>query len=171
MDYFFENHDPKDEDSEGVYSAPESTTTLHLALLSHEPEVVYMILNNSLASSEEIGTSWSWITSSEGRHIMSQKVDHRKPTELEKFNDILKLLMRFGGFTPPPTPSIGEEPRASKSGKKPYKPKHQRAQSSAVEDIGNTPSSQSSYRGRGGTRGRARGRGRGRGQAPVTVPL
>ncbi|KAJ7510077.1 hypothetical protein B0H11DRAFT_1174946 [Mycena galericulata] len=108
--YFFESYPPKDSDSNGVYNPPESKTLLSIALESHEPELVWMILDKGLATEQDINVSWTWITSAEGRSAMKkgppggQKLKQKE----EKFADIMKLLMRFGGFTPPPTPSSSD---------------------------------------------------------------
>jgi hypothetical protein len=60
---------------------------------------VWMILEaKGLASSQDIGNAWTKICSIES------KAKPGKPDDEEKFNDIRNLLMRYGGFSPPPTP-------------------------------------------------------------------
>ncbi|KAJ7063471.1 DnaJ-domain-containing protein [Mycena amicta] len=136
--YFFEAYEPND--SPKLYDPPEAKTLLSIALDSHEPELVWMILDKGLATAPEINESWTWITSTRGRSAMKS---HRKATD-GQFEDILKLLMRYGGFTPPPTPSAGE----SSDGEEQWNGKvsEQKAEPSV----------------RGRSRGRGRGRGRGR---------
>ncbi|KAJ7905725.1 hypothetical protein B0H14DRAFT_2661321 [Mycena olivaceomarginata] len=107
--YFLDEHPPKD--SDGVYEPPEGKTLLSLALESHEPELVWKILDNGLATEQDINLSWTWITSTKGRSAMKSSTGGRKGNLAhsdEKFEDIMKLLMRFGGFTPPPTPSSSD---------------------------------------------------------------
>ncbi|KAF7363616.1 hypothetical protein MSAN_01018700 [Mycena sanguinolenta] len=109
--YFLEEHPL--EDSNGVYKPPASKSLLSLALESHEPELVWKILDNDLATEQEINQSWAWITSAEGRSAMKKNFAQNggrkgKAHGDEKFQDIMKLLMRFGGFTPPPTPSSSD---------------------------------------------------------------
>ncbi|KAJ7087831.1 hypothetical protein C8R44DRAFT_819930 [Mycena epipterygia] len=107
--YFFEAYPPSD--SHAVYDAPKSKTLLSIALESREPELVWMILDNGLATEQDINLSWTWITSTKGRSEMkkSGKAGQKsKPNDEEKFEDIMKLLMRFGDFTPPPTPSSSD---------------------------------------------------------------
>ncbi|KAJ6525655.1 hypothetical protein B0H19DRAFT_586137 [Mycena capillaripes] len=111
VDYFFEAYPPKDSDSKGVYQSPASQTLLSIALESHEPELVWKILENGLATEQDINLSWAWITSTKGRSAMRKGVQtgrKGKGNNEEKFQDIMKLLMRFGGFTPPPTPSSSD---------------------------------------------------------------
>ncbi|KAF5389840.1 hypothetical protein D9757_003696 [Collybiopsis confluens] len=96
---YFENYPPKDLDHSQFYA-----NALSLALQSHEPQVIWMILENGLATSKDINDGWSWITSAEGNQ--SIKRYSKGVAGNEKFDDILKLLMRYGGFTPPPTPEL-----------------------------------------------------------------
>ncbi|KAF8212016.1 hypothetical protein K438DRAFT_1957806 [Mycena galopus ATCC 62051] len=110
--YFLDEHPPKD--SNGVYEPPAGKTLLSLALESHEPELVWKVLDNGLATEQDINLSWAWITSTKGRSTMKKGLvpnGDRKGkafNDEEKFEDITKLLMRFGGFTPPPTPSSSD---------------------------------------------------------------
>ncbi|KAJ7632817.1 hypothetical protein FB45DRAFT_913589 [Roridomyces roridus] len=110
VQYFFEAYPSKDSDSKGVYQPPESKTLLSIALSSQEPELVYQILDKGLATEQDINSSWTWVTSAKGRAAMKKtKVAGQKSKmHEEKVEDIMKLLMRFGGFTPPPTPSSSD---------------------------------------------------------------
>ncbi|KAJ7724464.1 hypothetical protein DFH07DRAFT_854853 [Mycena maculata] len=163
--YFFEAYPPKDSDSNGVYKPPEAKTLLSIALESHEPQLVWMILDNGLATAHDINLSWTWITSAEGRSAMKKGMRDGKAQE-EKFGDILKLLMRFGGFTPPPTPSSSDnsdgEWDQTETSRVPVEWANQ-AQPSGEEP--SSPATQKPVQaGRGRGRGRGRG-GRGRGGA------
>ncbi|KAF8921113.1 hypothetical protein CPB85DRAFT_1269435 [Mucidula mucida] len=175
--YFFDNHDPKEEDFKDVYRAPESTTLLSLAILSYEPELVWMILDKSLVSSKVISASWTWITSAEGRTVMMQHANQQNKEQLERFRDIVALVAQYGGFTPPSTPIVSEQedhesvstPQENAHRKKPTRSKHRRPQSGIpADDATETAQTPPSQRGRGRGRGRGWGRGRGRGQAPVS---
>ncbi|KAF7304978.1 hypothetical protein MKEN_01212500 [Mycena kentingensis (nom. inval.)] len=140
--YFFETHDPKD-DSSAIYEPPASKSLLSIAVDSHEPELVWMILDKGLATEQDINQTWAWATSTRGRSTMK---NHPKAKD-EVFADILKLLMRYGGFTPPPTPSAGDSDEWDEKGDAPRTPE-QRA----------PPSSKSKQKGRGHGQGRGRGR-------------
>lgn len=165
-----------------------------LALESAEPEVVWMILDKGLASDQDINAAWAWITTVVGRETVLKKQRKNGHKDTEKFDDIMKLLMRFGGFTPPPTPQLsrnGDEsdfqlPEPSplpKSQSKTQKQKQKQKQRPApprqpVEQPSPTESAtvnlepqapqeprSTPTRGRGRGGGRGRGRGRGKGSA------
>lgn len=88
-----------------VYDLPKSKSLLSLALDTCEPELVWMILDKDLTSPEDINNAWSYITSDNGKAAAAKKLGQNPPAkELEKLEDIKKLLMRFGDFTPPTTP-------------------------------------------------------------------
>jgi hypothetical protein len=173
--YFFEEYPPKDSDSNGVYRPPASTTLLSIALESHEPELVWKILDNGLATEQDINLSWTWITSTKGRSAMKRSAQNSQKGKVnneEKFRDIMKLLMRFGGFTPPPTPSSsdnsdGEEQWDQKEASHTQTPAqgasqaHRPAEDPSSHGMGpqQKPIQASRGRGRGGGRGRGRGRG------------
>ncbi|KAH6918348.1 hypothetical protein BKA70DRAFT_13601 [Coprinopsis sp. MPI-PUGE-AT-0042] len=158
--YIFEEYPP--EDAPAVYSSPPNNSSLLLALESGEPELVWMILDKSLATSEEINKVWSKATSQKSSSLSGS----------EKHSDILQLLMRYGGFTPPPTPSnkdgvstqletAGEiQKTATSAGKS--------EPSASTSKDGPTPgppeAKKQSKNNRGGYRGRSRGKGRGRGR-------
>ncbi|KAJ6497051.1 hypothetical protein C8R47DRAFT_1113655 [Mycena vitilis] len=165
--YFFQEYPPKDSDSKGIYQPPESKTSLSLALESHEPELVWMILENGLATEQDINLSWTWITSTKGRAAMKKLGRKGNGNNAEKFEDIMKLLMRYGGFTPPPTPSSsdnsdGEDQWGQKEASHTPMPAQGASQPRPLSE---DPSSrrgpqQKPARGRGrGGRGRGRGRG------------
>ncbi|PBK92937.1 hypothetical protein ARMGADRAFT_929738 [Armillaria gallica] len=111
--YFFSAFPPKDDDSKPIYTPPESTNLLTLALDSRDPEVVWMILDKSLAGSDDISKAWSWVTSTEGYSIMLKPNSVNEAlndnARLERYNEIIKFLMRFGGFSPPSTASMSEQ--------------------------------------------------------------
>jgi hypothetical protein len=156
--HIFEEFPP--DDSPAVYQSPENTSSLLLALESGEPELVWMVLDKGLASSEEINKAWSKATS----HKLSGS---------EKQSDIIQLLMRYGGFTPPPTPSNKDgaskqlETRGGPKNSAPLNVKSEQSTSKSDDGPTSPPpeakkqskNSRGGYRGRGGGKGRGRGRG------------
>jgi hypothetical protein len=108
MKPFFENYPPKESEHSGIYSMPKSTSVLRLAVESCEPEVVWMILNNGIATSRDIGNAWTWVSAGNWKTTMKKA---REKVDDEKLNEIRQLVMTFGGFTPPPTPNVGLEER------------------------------------------------------------
>lgn len=174
LNYFFDAHPPNDLDTKAIYTAPETKTLLSLALESREPEVVWTVLDKQLASTVDISKAWTWITSSEGKSFMRKKASGKpSPQDVEKLDDIMKLLMRFGGFTPPPTPSSSDRgdkedawrPGGMMNGDEQHSGWNRPPLEQIPSQSNGVPAQQqhkhSSGRGRG--RGRARGRGRSRG--------
>ncbi|KAH7889399.1 DnaJ-domain-containing protein [Phlebopus sp. FC_14] len=182
---FFESYDPKEEDHSAIYNLLPPNSLLSTALESAEPELVWMILDNGLASMQDIGNAWAQVTSMEGKQaLLKIRNDELKNTEIQN------LLMRYGGFTPPPTPKVASQNRTRsnspvndvrspassdpkggfrsragghyrfKGGSRAqhYDTPHVSSQSDAAES---QPPPSSGERGRGRARGRGRGRGRG----------
>jgi len=142
LKHFFDAYNPKYEDHNSIYSLSPPDSLLSLALESAEPEVVWMILDKGLADTQDIGNAWTRITSTEGREALLVGIWKNAG----KFAEIQNLLMRFGGFTPPPTPPVSNQAR-------------ERSDSSSTK--GDSSGSEAlpqggSYRGR-GRRGHARG--------------
>ena len=81
--------------SDALYENPQGSTLLSLALESGEPELVWFVLENKLASPEDINKTWTKVTS--GKNSYSKQSS-------EKHSDIIQLLKKYGGFTPPATP-------------------------------------------------------------------
>ncbi|KAE9409541.1 DnaJ-domain-containing protein [Gymnopus androsaceus JB14] len=146
LSYFFKNHPPQESDYQQIYAAPKSKSVLSLSLESYEPEVVWMVLEQGLASSRDISDAWTWINSPSGRNSMMQCLWNAS----EKLDDIVGLLMSYGGFTPPPTPIL--------PGKNSAIP--QELPSSPASP---SPSPPPRSKTRPQTKSRGRGRGRGRG--------
>lgn len=94
----FENYPPKEQEHKGIYDTHGGINLLSLTIESGEPELVWMILDNGLFTSQDMRSGWS---------LASQAVDAQKGTKdanKGKASDILKLLERYGDFSPPPTP-------------------------------------------------------------------
>ncbi|KAF8843561.1 hypothetical protein BDN67DRAFT_135529 [Paxillus ammoniavirescens] len=107
LKHFFESYDPKEEDYSAIYSLSPSTSLLSVALESAEPEVVWMILENGLANTQDIGNAWTDVTSLEGKQALLRKMGDNGV----KYTEIQNLLMSYGGFTPPPTPKATSKDR------------------------------------------------------------
>jgi hypothetical protein len=117
LKHFFKTYSPKESESKSIYSTPESKNVLSLALDSQEPEIVWLILDNGLASTQDISSAWTWVSSEKGAAVMKAKsIQKGTANEAEKIDDIMKLLMRFGGFTPPPTPKATMQEEQEKWG-------------------------------------------------------
>ena len=99
---FFESYDPKQEDHNDIYDLSHPVSLLSIALDSAEPEVVWMILDRGLATSQDIGIAWTEVTSLQGRQVLLEKMGN----DSGKYTEVQNLLMSYGGFTPPPTPKV-----------------------------------------------------------------
>lgn len=167
--YFLETH-PPNEDTKAIYSTASSQTLLSLTLDSYEPELVWMILDKGLATTHDINDAWVRVTS--GGASVSRPC--RSAKDKEHVGDITKLLMRFGGFTPPPTPPSKPTP-ACESTTTDFKHRptihcnSSPEQPSPAEAPTCSVSSPQSGRGRGRGRGYGRGRGHGRSRVPPTI--
>ncbi|KAJ4497955.1 hypothetical protein C8R41DRAFT_820335 [Lentinula lateritia] len=115
IDHLFKHYPPQDPDHNQIYVPPPSKSVLSLALQSHEPEVVFMVLQpeNRLSNSQDVNDAWSWINSPEGRTAMTRYSKGISGDIVDKFNDICTLLGQFGGFTPPATPILNRKNKAS----------------------------------------------------------
>lgn len=103
INHFFQSYDPKqDDDHSAIYSLSPPMSLLSLALESGQPEVVWLILEKGLASTQDIGNAWTQVTSGQTNQPLFKKL----PRDSVKFSEIQNLLMTFGGFTPPPTPKV-----------------------------------------------------------------
>jgi hypothetical protein len=188
LQHFFESYAPGETESKPIYNLPESRSLLSLALDSHEPEVVWMILDKNLASTHDVANAWARVSSGGGGGKdqpmkASQKI---KVKNAEKAGDIRKLLMTFGGFTPPSTPDVAQvKYHLSRSSNEQSGPDRDRQQfmeqnqkhrsrppRAPLEQLSSqSPRSngvldqQKAFQNRGRGHGRGRGRGRGRGAA------
>ena len=114
LTYFFETYPTNDEDTKGVYSLPGPSSLLSLAVESRVPEAVWMILNNNLFQREEIFDVWENLSSPLGMASFTNGIeqkDLKSPVEKEEILDeVMNLIMNFGGFTRPPTPMNSPDP-------------------------------------------------------------
>jgi hypothetical protein len=176
---FFENYPPKESEHSAIYSTPKSTSVLLLALDSHEPEVVWMILDQGIAMLQDIRNAWTLVSAGNWK-AATKKADGN--VEGEKLDEIRQLLMTFGGFTPPPTPKVGSEDRdwdpstntgplaqngsaqtsPSQKKKKPTSPSSPEQLTSNTPQLNGASNPQTKTSANGNPRGRGRGRGRAR---------
>lgn len=175
---FFENYPPKESEHSAIYSTPKSTSVLYLALESQEPEVVWMILDQNIAKSQDISNAWTLVSTGNWKAAMKKKADGN--IDGEKLDEIRQLLMTFGGFTPPPTPKVGSEDRdwdpstntgsLAQNGSAQTSPSQQKKKQSSLSSPEQqfTSDTQPQFNGaqiKTSANGNARGRGRGRGRA------
>lgn len=92
---------PKDTDHAAIYSPPEGQNILAYVLQSLSPQLVDLVLSNHLASTQDIKEAWEWAVS-EG-FMTDIRKDGTSVIENGNFQDMLALLMRYGGFTFPST--------------------------------------------------------------------
>lgn len=100
LKYILEAHSP--EDNEGIYDAPPSKSLLFIALESCQPEVVWMVLNNKLATKEDMANAWSFVLN-DAQGIFRKTPGLAKPDE--KVEEITNLLITFGGFSKESVPA------------------------------------------------------------------
>ena len=122
-----------------------------MALESHEPEIVWIILHRKLATPQEISQALTWATSEKGA-ILGASAEDRNKAE-----DIIKLLKTFG--TKEIMPPINTQMQTKAT------PKSSHAQSPISPSVKVSPPSAKQHAPR-GNRGRGRGRGRGGHYAP-----
>jgi hypothetical protein len=178
---FFENYPPKESEHSAIYCAPKATSVLLLAIDSCEPEVVWMILNNGIASSQDTSNAWSRVSSGNWKELMRKSLPGGRKVDDQNLDEIRQLLMTFGGFTPPPTPTVGVHdkqwesatlpprggssvPEMKSTQQKQKKPliTSKQASSNPQPQASGAPPPNSSSNGSGSRGGRGRGRGRGR---------
>ena len=130
LKYFFETYPANDEDTKEVYFLPGPSSLLALAVESRVPEAVWMILDNKLFQRVEIFDVWKNLSSPSGMAAFTdgiKQTDIKSPAQKEEIlHEVVNLIMRFGGFTRPPTPanspdpiSPRESPASSSSGSRP----------------------------------------------------
>lgn len=160
VQWFLEAYPPKDSDFKAIYTTPDETSLLSLAIGSRQPELVFIVLENKLATAKEMEASWAFLSSAQGQEALKGL----NPTAniMEKADDIVKLVSRYGGFSPIPV-----QPRSTKQAQKAHK-----SSPSSIQDQdsghGYVPNQRGSYRGKsGGYRGRGRGKFRGNSRPDV----
>lgn len=154
MQLFLETYPPKDADSKLIYDYSECSNLISLALESHEPEIVWIVLDRKLATPQEISQVLTWATSEKGARISASVEDK------DKAEDIFKLLKQYGKAGDRVQP-INTQAQTSASKASP-KPSHAKSPISLSAKASSSRSKNSSR----GNRGRGRGRGRGSHHAP-----
>lgn len=146
--YFIETY-PPDADSMQIYEPPQPLTLLSIAIRSCEPELVWMILDKGLATSQDMSNAWAQVSSSNGTLPPMEKTPAKHVVE-----DIKGLLMRFGGFTSPSPPKPSYHGGGRKNQQQTlYPPSRPPVSANRVDNA---------------SRGHGRGRGRGRGRVQPT---
>ena len=188
--YFLDNYPPSEAETNPIYTLSAPHSLLQLAIDSHEPEVVWMILHGKLSKQQEISDAWTYISSTSGKTAFLKGFGPNitTATKEDTYDEIKALIMNSGGFHPPSSPKTGSSndvnspkfslspapsvrPKSnslSSDGQGPIKPDtakppHHRRQSirSTSNDRNfSAQSNQNPPRGRG--RGRGRGTSRGR---------
>lgn len=108
--YFLETFKPHIEESLPIIAPPEGTTLVLLALESNNPNVVTTTLEWHLATLEEIQQAWEFVWGEARDKIPDGKLygdDVRKERkwDCQAWKQVKDVLMKFGRFTPPPTPT------------------------------------------------------------------
>ena len=150
MQLFLETYPPKESDSKLIYDHSECSNLISLALESHEPEIVWIVLDRKLATPQEISQVLAWATSEKGA-TPSGFVKGR-----DKAEDIIKLLKQYGKSGDKVTQPINTQAQTSKASPKSSQAKSPNSPSAKASSSGSKHASR-------GNRGRVRGRGRGRG--------
>lgn len=154
---FFDNYPPKEPEHSDIYTAPESTSLVLLAIESGEPEALWMIHEQGLTTAQDIESAWTLVSSPDWEErAMKKATAARAKRDAHKLGEIKQLLMTFGSFTPTPTPKFEAEDGSSAGHKtRTSTPPPQTSSHS-------TANANSNGNSRGKTRGRGRGRSRGK---------
>jgi hypothetical protein len=107
VNYFLRTCPPTEREYTGIYATLGPQTALSLALDSNEPEIVALVLENSLSTTDDVHSAWARMSSSTGLK------KSRSPADDKRRDEIRRMLMSFGGFTPPPTPTSAPQGRAN----------------------------------------------------------
>ncbi|KAF8163466.1 hypothetical protein B0H34DRAFT_695572 [Crassisporium funariophilum] len=156
VNHFLETYPPEDSDSDLIYDHTECSNLLSLSLESREPEVVWLVLDRKLATSQEISEAWTWATSENGIRVSNGLNSGVSAEDVEKSEDMLKLLARYGGFSYPSATQVGHADKQSCAVKEPL-------QQSRFPSQGKPSKSKPTEAKKNYNYGRGRGRGRGRG--------
>ncbi|PCH38176.1 hypothetical protein WOLCODRAFT_96649 [Wolfiporia cocos MD-104 SS10] len=98
IQYFFKMYPHHDDDSAALYNRPESISLLRLAIDSREPGAVWMILENRLATKEDMSETWEYINSAIGKTTLLRTANQH---DKGKYDEICNLLICYGGFQLP----------------------------------------------------------------------
>ena len=117
--YFFETYPTSDEDTNGIYSLSGPSSLLGLAVESRVPEAVWMILDNKLFQRKEIVDVWKNLSSPAGSAAFINGIERKNLKSPAKrrdtFDEVMNLIIDFGGFTRPPTPPVHDPTNSSDS--------------------------------------------------------
>lgn len=102
--YILGAHGP--EDAEAIYNRPPFGSLLSTALESGQPEAVWMVLNNKLATREDMTNAWIFVTRDSRKTFMDMP---GLTYSDEKVEEIKSLLMTFGGFSKETEPILKQD--------------------------------------------------------------
>ena len=108
--YFLETFKPHIEESLPIIVPPQGTTLVLLSLESNNPKVVTTTLEWHLATLEEIQQAWEFVWGEARDKLPDSKLyggDVRKGRvwDAQNWKKVKDVLMKFGRFTPPPSPT------------------------------------------------------------------
>jgi hypothetical protein len=152
---FLETYPPKDAGSKLIYDYSECSNLISLALESHEPEIIWIVLDRKLATPQEISQVLTWATSKKGTRLSASVEDK------DKAEDIFKLLKQYGKSGDKVMQPINTQAPTSTSKASPKS-----SQAKSPNSLSAKASSSRSKNASRGNRGRGRGRGRGGHHAP-----
>jgi len=119
LKYFFETYPTNDNDTRGIYSLHGPSSLLSLAVESRVPEAVWMILDNKVFQRKEIVDVWKNLSSPAGTAAFINGIQQKNVKSTAKneeiFDEVMNLIMNFGGFTRPPTPPVRNSMKSSDS--------------------------------------------------------
>ncbi|KZT11328.1 DnaJ-domain-containing protein [Laetiporus sulphureus 93-53] len=102
LKHFYTTYRPEDPDYKHIYSGSATRSLLSLALESHKPEAIRMILDKGFASEEDINEERAYVISTEGKEALCGTGTRNGD---DKYDEILDILMSYGGFSAPaPSP-------------------------------------------------------------------
>ena len=119
LKYFFETYPADDEDTKGIYSLSGPSSLLSLAVESRVPEAVWMVLDNKSFQRKEIVDVWKNLSSPIGTAAFINDIERKNGKSIAKgkeiLDEVMNLIMNFGGFARPPTPPVHNSANSSDS--------------------------------------------------------
>ncbi|KAI0030386.1 hypothetical protein K488DRAFT_7394, partial [Vararia minispora EC-137] len=91
--HFMDEYPPKEPEHAAIYRSPPSTSALKLAVSSGEPEVVFLTLDNGLATKTGAREAWNALPVPK-----SQRQTHGKKPQPTREEDLRNLLMGFANI-------------------------------------------------------------------------
>lgn len=101
--HFISTYSPQDSDHEDIYKKPESSSLLKLALNSREPEAVWLVLDNKLATQQDLTDEWVFVQSAAGKAVI---VGTGGKKHEGKYEEIRNLFMSYGQLPSEPVEQL-----------------------------------------------------------------